>query len=75
MTMRASNGSAGAVDRIATLTTAAVAALILAMVALTARSATTHAKLAATTVAMAYPVGPLIAKVIGRISARSQTGL
>ncbi len=65
MTMRKGNRST---DRIAAVATAAVAALILGLFALTARPAT-HATLAATTVAMAYPVGPLVSKAIGRIGA------
>lgn len=71
MTMREGNRSA---DRIAAAATAVVAAFILGLFALTARPAT-HATLAATTVAMAYPVGPLVSKVIGRISARPPAGL
>jgi uncharacterized membrane protein YkvA (DUF1232 family) len=64
--MRQGNRRAATVDRIATVATAAVAALILAMFALTAKSAT-HATLAETTAAMAYLVGPLVSKAIGRI--------
>ena len=63
MTMRKGNRSA---DRIGTVATAVVAALILGLFALTARPAT-NATLAATTVAMAYPVGPLVSKALGRI--------
>jgi len=72
--MREDNRNAATVDRIATVATAAVVALILAMFALTAKSAT-DASLAATTVAMAYPVGPLISKAIGRISAPPRAGV
>ena len=66
--MKGSSNRASTVDRIATAATLAVAVLILGMVALTARSGA-QPTLAATTIAMAYSVGPFVPKAIRHLQA------